>query len=215
MTRELQVSDYIEIQTELNNLVDPEWKKNLNHADFSVAIYSEIAELLDSSSWKWWKKQGANDTWNMKIELTDIFHFYISQMILNDITECDKFTQPIPTNSKPFCINEDGSLNRGMFSFYIKNILAHNAQWIDMKQMFVSFGMTDNVEISGLYVAKATLNEIRQNTGYKVGDYKKYVDGVEDNVRLQYIVDEFVNNDTLDLDDVKKSVYEEFLIYKV
>jgi dimeric dUTPase (all-alpha-NTP-PPase superfamily) len=44
---------------------------------YELALRQESAEAVDSIQWKWWKKQ--EDDWdNIKIELVDMLHFWVS-----------------------------------------------------------------------------------------------------------------------------------------
>jgi dimeric dUTPase (all-alpha-NTP-PPase superfamily) len=45
---------------------------------YSRAIQQELAELVDSVPWKWWKKQQHFDEENAKMEVIDLMHFIIS-----------------------------------------------------------------------------------------------------------------------------------------
>ena len=45
--------------------------------NFELALRQESCEAIDSLSWKWWKK--TDDDWdNIKIELVDMLHFWVS-----------------------------------------------------------------------------------------------------------------------------------------
>ena len=44
---------------------------------FDLAMRQEMSELIDSLHWKWWKKQ-ETDIGNVKVELVDILHFFVS-----------------------------------------------------------------------------------------------------------------------------------------
>jgi len=46
--------------------------------DYCLAIGQEIAELIDSTPWKWWAYYQTFDEPNSKIEVIDILHFTIS-----------------------------------------------------------------------------------------------------------------------------------------
>jgi len=51
-----------------------EWLRN-----YALAMTQEIAELVDSTNWKWWRtKVDLFDEQNLKVELVDILHFWIS-----------------------------------------------------------------------------------------------------------------------------------------
>jgi len=60
---------YTEIQ-------DPEIRRK-RFLDFELALRQESAEAIDSLNWKWWKKD--EEDWdNIKVELVDMLHFWVS-----------------------------------------------------------------------------------------------------------------------------------------
>ena len=62
-----------ELYTEIS---DPEIKRQ-RFLQFELALRQESAEAIDSLNWKWWKKD--DDDWgNIKIELVDMLHFWVS-----------------------------------------------------------------------------------------------------------------------------------------
>ena len=64
--------DYDEIprRRDLQN----QWIRN-----YALAMTQEIAELVDSTNWKWWRtKVDLFDEQNLKVELVDILHFWVS-----------------------------------------------------------------------------------------------------------------------------------------
>jgi len=67
-------------QLRLNNLTFPTWKKDLTTVDWQCAIMVEAGELLESFGYKWWKKT-KKDIENVKVELIDILHFVISNLL--------------------------------------------------------------------------------------------------------------------------------------
>lgn len=55
---------------------DPEIKRQ-RFLQFELAHRQEAAEAIDSLNWKWWKKD--TDDWdNIKVELVDMLHFWVS-----------------------------------------------------------------------------------------------------------------------------------------
>ncbi len=51
-----------------------EWLRN-----YALAMSQEIAELVDSTNWKWWRtKVDLFDEQNIRVELIDILHFWVS-----------------------------------------------------------------------------------------------------------------------------------------
>ena len=70
-----------ELNTRINttlyeDLKDPEFRRQ-KFLEFELALRQESAEAIDSLNWKWWKKDP--DDWdNVKIELVDMLHFWVS-----------------------------------------------------------------------------------------------------------------------------------------
>ncbi len=55
---------------------DPEVRRQ-RFMQFELALRQESAEAIDSLNWKWWKKD--EDNWdNVKVELIDMLHFWVS-----------------------------------------------------------------------------------------------------------------------------------------
>lgn len=51
-----------------------EWIRN-----YALAMNQEISELVDSTNWKWWRtKVDLFDAQNLRVELVDILHFWVS-----------------------------------------------------------------------------------------------------------------------------------------
>ena len=76
-------------QNELNTKINPEFWEQVKDPDkrralflqFELAMRQESSEAIDSLSWKWWKKM--DDDWdNIKIELVDILHFWVSMCLV-------------------------------------------------------------------------------------------------------------------------------------
>lgn len=64
------------LPTLYDDIKDPEIRRKW-FMNFELAMRQECAEAIDSLQWKWWKK-GDDDWDNMKIELVDILHFWVS-----------------------------------------------------------------------------------------------------------------------------------------
>ena len=62
-----------DLYTEIN---DPNVKRE-RFLQFELALRQESAEAIDSLNWKWWKKD-EEDWGNIKIELVDMLHFWVS-----------------------------------------------------------------------------------------------------------------------------------------
>jgi dimeric dUTPase (all-alpha-NTP-PPase superfamily) len=79
-------------QRELNLKINPNLYSEISDPDvrrqrflqFELAMRQEMAEAIDSLSWKWWKK--TEDDWqNIKVELVDILHFWVSMCTVADL----------------------------------------------------------------------------------------------------------------------------------
>jgi dimeric dUTPase (all-alpha-NTP-PPase superfamily) len=211
MIRTLTVAEMKQIQNELNEFTLSNWKEQLNKAHFHTAIVDELGELLGSGrQFKWWKKGNNPDVWNEKIEAIDVLHFHLSVIILggndtnNDCILGFNSSENVRTNM----FNHDGTLHHEAFARHVKELLTMDTPYA-INEFLLSFGMLAE-EVSATYVAKAELNFIRQEDGYKDGTYVKVVDGIEDNQRLKGIVENFLDDNTLTLNDVKQNVRDEF-----
>lgn len=81
----MDLKDIFEKQIELNKRINEHLYKEIEDPEvrrkwfmnFQLALQQECAEATDSLAWKWWKK-GEDDWDNIKIELVDILHFWVS-----------------------------------------------------------------------------------------------------------------------------------------
>jgi dimeric dUTPase (all-alpha-NTP-PPase superfamily) len=65
---------------------------------YSRAIQQELAELVDSVPWKWWKKQQHFDEENAKVEVIDLMHFIISAGQVLGLTADDFYNAYLEKN---------------------------------------------------------------------------------------------------------------------
>ena len=82
----MNLEDVFEKQIELNSRINPSLYEDIKtdpelrrqwFLNFEKALSQESAEAIDSLNWKWWKKD--DDDWdNVKIELVDMLHFWVS-----------------------------------------------------------------------------------------------------------------------------------------
>ena len=208
-TRHLTLREMAEIQTILNEYTVPNWRTELTSNDFKTAMFDEFAELLNSGSWKWWKHSDTPvDTWNLKIEAIDILHFalsiYICDNTINGSADLvlGEFNKP-----NAYMVN-DNKIDRNVFINKACAVLTSNNPVV-LDDFFDSVGLLSE-EISAIYTAKSELNYIRQSAGYKNGTYIKIQDGVEDNVRLQDLVEDFLSDSDAGLTDLRDMVRSEF-----
>ncbi|NPA54701.1 MAG: dUTPase, partial [Aquificae bacterium] len=194
------------LQDELNSKINENWKKERTTTDFARAIWLECAELVESTPWKWWKKQKL-DMDNIKIEVVDIWHFILSFILLNAGSAEEALKSGFIDMFKKG-LNEDLH-NVDVNSVYIHHYLGET----DLTQKIIYltervaegflkdepfegiffFGLLVKNTISFkdlylLYIGKNILNHIRQEFGYKSGNYKKEIAGLEDNRYLFKLV---------------------------
>jgi len=69
----------LEMQNAMNTKVHEQWFSQ--GFEWYRAIWVECAEMLDHYGWKWWKKQEL-DLAQLQMELIDIWHFILSEILL-------------------------------------------------------------------------------------------------------------------------------------
>ena len=169
------------MQSALNCFIDADWKQNRALDDWSLAIILETAELIESYPWKWWKNVKAPiDMQNVRIELVDILHFALSgaaQAAAAEPAEGDDALAATAaiTSGTPEAIRiyreilRDADAKR--FGLVLRKVFAIAAHY--------------DFNIIAYYVAKHTLNHVRQLGGYKKNAYQKVNgEGMEDNEML-------------------------------
>lgn len=223
--RNLTYKDIADVQNILNKKADPNnpnWKEARTENDFKLASILEMAEMIESTPWKWWKG-GTADLWNIKIELIDMLHFMISNVEMRGDISDSEATKVLgflegEAIDKDFFYNgneNDGSDRDRSMEIFKK--LVNDDYSFDFINEVVKGGGLEANEISSIYIAKYTLNEIRWAGGYALDNYKKmksgYIDengnqieAVEDNVFLKQLVDEFKNDSNMTLNDLRENV---------
>lgn len=178
------ISTMMELQMSFNDKHMPEWRtKPPSYVD---AIWTEAAEAFNHSNWEWWKNSGAElDYSQIKMELIDIWHFVMSELMTY---ECDneyphitliKEIYESALESKP----KDFKTSLEFIRHCFKGIVYHSLAIKSPERIsailasFVSamFSLEmDWEEVYKLYVGKNTLNSFRQSNGYKkdTAEYK-------------------------------------------
>ncbi len=179
-----------------NVQVHPEWRTQ-GYAYYR-AIWVECAEMLDHFGWKWWKAQQP-DLEQVKLELVDIWHFGLSELLragaLDDSVVAvlrDSSGEP-GAESLRLAIEELASSSLATRGFSAE---AFGAAMAALPM--------DYDELYRLYVGKNVLNHFRQDNGYKAGTYVKVWHGREDNEHLM----ELLSGIDLGADDAPEQVYE-------
>ncbi|GET85918.1 deoxyuridine triphosphatase, putative [Leishmania tarentolae] len=225
------------LQDGLNVMIDASWHTTRSLDDWALAITMESAELLDSYPWKWWKNTNAKpDLANVTIELVDIFHFSLSGAMQMRRTPAEEIPavsrkplQEVLTTFRPakgYTSDPDGVLffpltdtQNSIASF--RNIiqLANAYRFDDITTGVICAAEDLGFNLVAYYVAKHTLNCIRQLGGYKDGSYVKVNNGVEDNVLLHDCIKDVTFEEVLDAtkyveawNSIMSRVYEAFQV---
>lgn len=190
-----------EKQDELNIYTNGEnWKENKD-LKWYRAIWTETAELIDYTNWKWWKQQDPSLK-DVEMEAIDIWHFGLSDMMVHhNIDKCvdnvfyafkSKFEYP--TRLGFVEVQDCAEL------FAYKTLYDHKFHL----EPFVDLCSTLNMNIEKiykLYMGKNILNKFRQDNGYKLKKYNKNWNGCEDNIYLMKFLQETEITET-DFDNI-------------
>jgi dimeric dUTPase (all-alpha-NTP-PPase superfamily) len=175
---QVMLSTMSQMQDEHNVLVHPQWREQ--GFQFYRAMWVECAEMLDHFGWKWWKQQ-APDIDQVKLELVDIWHFALSELMREGDIDSSVAQQlgQITTSQNA---DPEG------FRLAIEALAAAclNTRSIDLNAFSAAMAALpmDYSELYALYIGKNMLNRFRQNNGYKSGEYRKLWQGREDNEHL-------------------------------
>ena len=191
-----------QLQGALNSFIDKSWVTNRDPDDWGLAITLESGELIDSYPWKWWKNTKAQpDIANVKVELVDILHFSLSgtmqlhanaATVSNDSAAAAKLaTQEEQLKAwglSPTIISPLMETKNAVSTFRNVIGLAKFHKFDIITEQIIASAEDLGFNLVAYYVAKHTLNVIRQLGGYKDGTYKKVNSGKEDNEMLHEVI---------------------------
>ena len=186
------IEEMLNLQDSINSVINPNWRDAKN--PWYRAIWTECAELMDHIGWKWWKKQEI-DIEQAQIELIDIWHFGLSDILQRKITideiskELDKVSLDGLIDIHNTTIDKDEVLKKveDFMAFTITHKKFDIQSFMNLSLML----SLDIVEIYKLYVAKNVLNSFREHNGYKSGEYIKIWNNREDNEHLYEILNKY------------------------
>lgn len=187
----------LRLQDDMNTKVHRDWRDQ--GFTWYRAIWIECGELMDHYGWKWWKFQEP-DMEQVKLELIDIWHFGLSQLLVEGVA-----VKEIATQYEMAVGGEDTDF-RDLLETFTVNTLTHKQFSIHLfKSLLDSVGM-DFDELYVRYVGKNVLNFFRQDHGYKTGEYKKLWNGREDNEHLVEIASQLDNESPTFADDLYQAL---------
>jgi len=217
-----QMQTMLTLQQKLNDNTNGKgWENGLTKQgkiiDWRRCIYLEAAELVESYPWKHWKNIDASvDRANVEIELVDIWHFVMSEVLrvnrLNDnlpIEELAIRLQDSLGEIESTLIEDDYYKEIEAIEGLIQKLFCH-FELVDFTKTF--FEVCAKLDLSfdrlyQLYIGKNILNIFRQDNGYKNGTYIKVWNGKEDNVVMQEILEE---NPSIGADELYKKLEERY-----
>lgn len=188
-----QIIGLVKMQHSLNTVSYPAWLTDA--PDYKLAACAELmGEALEHTPWKWWKK-GELHTERLFLELIDVLHFVISDLIVVSGYNIEKAASSLHDCAEHGKANYhyvlqiiDIPLNQVGRNSYIKELtcalLSENRGGIHfvIAQLFTfmhRIGYTSE-DIYLSYIGKNVLNRFRQNNGYKQGTYTKVWDTIVD-----------------------------------
>ncbi|MEZ5557316.1 MAG: dUTP diphosphatase [Pseudomonadales bacterium] len=191
-----------EMQDQHNRHVHSLWREQ-GYAYYR-AVWVECAELLDHFGWKWWKHQRP-DLDQVKLEVVDIWHFGLSDLLRTDALGDDVATALRTVADAPQGSDEaeQGERFRLAVEELARQTLVTRAFATDAFVEVLRTLPLPLPELFRLYVGKNVLNNFRQDHGYKTGEYRKVWSGREDN---QHLV-EILAGLSCDPDDVPAQLY--------
>lgn len=113
-----------EKQIELNKKINPKLYEDIKDPEvrrkwflnFERALTQETAEAIDSLNWKWWKKDP--DDWdNVKIELVDMLHFWVSMCTIAGLDSKEVFELYFKKNDLN-ALRQDQGYKEGTYDKY-------------------------------------------------------------------------------------------------
>ncbi|HEY6598866.1 MAG TPA: dUTP diphosphatase [Pseudomonadales bacterium] len=178
-----QLAAMAELQDSLNRNVHATWRTQGHQ--YYRAIWIECAELLDHFGWKWWKHQRP-DLDQVKLEIVDIWHFGLSELIREGSIDHGRIDEHVVAAFADW--SRQPRDFREAVETLAQQTLAQRAfpvaEFVDV----MSALPIDLDELYRIYIGKNVLNVFRQANGYQSGAYVKVWQGREDNEHLFELV---------------------------
>ena len=172
-----QLKVMLELQESMNTKVHSDWRDQ--NFEWYRAIWVESAEMLDHYGWKWWKKQSP-DIEQVKLELIDIWHFGMSQLLMGS---SDIETLAASIDSEMQTEVSAKAFKDELESFVEEVLRTKSFSVTSFLKLMKSIDMGFQELYVG-YIGKNVLNFFRQDNGYQSGSYQKQWGGKEDNEHL-------------------------------
>ena len=171
----------LELQDAMNRKVNANWREQ--GFPWYRAIWVECAELLDHYGWKWWKHQEP-DMEQVKLELVDIWHFGLSQLLLGELNAAavaDGLVEVFAAVDEEEEMDSDFCAQ--LETFTLSTLQSRDFNPFDFVVLLKTVGLGFD-ELYTRYIGKNVLNFFRQDHGYQSGTYSKNWGGREDSEHL-------------------------------
>ena len=187
-----RLNSMLDLQDAMNRKVNPDWREQ--GFPWYRAIWVECAELLDHYGWKWWKHQQP-DMEQVKLELIDIWHFGLSQLLLGDKDPEAVADQLVEVFSS---VSESGGgaldFRDQLETFTLSTLGTRDFNPAEFALLLQTVDLSFD-ELYTRYIGKNVLNFFRQDHGYQEGTYRKIWAGREDNEHLVELSGELDSSD--------------------
>ena len=188
-----QAENMLSLQAAMNGKVDPDWIAA--KYPYLRAVVIEAAEAIEHHGWKWWKRQD-KDLAQLQMELIDIWHFVLSEILLAhdgdevvSLTRLLEMLSEVPMQAEIRFDSQNYELQQLDLISKLELLIALSASRRIELAVFAAIMQDCEMNWTNLYcqyVGKNVLNFFRQDNGYKEGSYQKIWRGREDN---EYLVD--------------------------
>lgn len=192
-----QMRIMLDLQSAMNHKVDPDWVQAAY--PYLRAVVVEAAEAIEHHGWKWWKKQ-TMDLPQLQMEIVDIWHFLLSEILLRHDGDTnasleyiehnlnDGNRQPLGIDGQQIALQEEVLLTK--LELLTATAALRRIDLAIFSELLKDCQMSWEA-LFQQYVGKNVLNFFRQDHGYKEGTYiKVWSDGREDNEHLVEIMQE-------------------------
>ena len=204
---DVMLQHMMSLQDEGNRSLFPDWEER--DLGWDTAILVEAAELIDHLAWKWWKA-GSTDVAQAQMEVVDIWHFLLSQLILQEPALLYRNKAEVPEGQMAEYFRARCTLRNmavrimrapetsssidtdkliGSVKKFLSFVLSEAYLPVDTFYHFLPVIAKSGLTFDDLYfkyIGKNILNRFRWSNGYKEGSYVKDWLGQEDN---QYLMD--------------------------
>ena len=185
-----QAETMLALQHGMNSKVDPQWVSA--RYPYLRAVVIEGAEAIEHHGWKWWKHQ-EHDLSQLQMELVDIWHFMLSDLLLESHGDQDQaaiaLMRALEHDNNDTLLFDGSPYNLGALDLLAKlelligTSVARRVE-VGLFEAIMRDCRMDWDDLFRQYVGKNVLNFFRQDHGYKLGTYRKSWNGREDNEHL-------------------------------